>query len=647
MTQNYVILGDTTCDLSAEIRNKYDIEYIHSHIIYPDGKDRIATLKWSDYKYFGNNCTSQIFYNELKKNPDSFKTSPANIEEIAQVFEKYILQGKNIIYISISSGISGAYNFSLKARELILQKYPDSKINCVDSLRFGSGIGLMLVHAAILRNQGKSFEEVSNYLENNKCKFHQMGWLDDLSFVAKKGRITPVKAFFGTLAGIKTLGEFDYNGLTTPIGRTKGEKSAFDAMLGYIEKTIESPSEQIIFISESNRADKAQIYKKLLQEKFHPKEIIINTVFPPCGINIGPGLLSAYYVGKPIHKGLTEEKALIENLLNHKKTRKQINSINGIIFENMIKCALHNLICYEEDINKINVFPVSDGDTGTNMRFTLESSINSTPSSENLGEYLKNLSKEMLFGARGNSGVILSQIFKGFYISLQEKKCANSEDLAKAFLEGARTARESVVKPVEGTILTVSMESILHTMQKISSDTDLITFFEIYISSIQCILQKTPDYLSILKENGVVDSGGFGYLKIIEGMKNYLLNEDYGLPEDFVKTQHPDCQCSSNKAASFSKDSSFTLGYCLEFILQILESKCSLSSINLQKIKSNLEPLGESLVVVQENSLLKVHIHVKNPVPVINYILNFGEFVSFKLENMQIQHSDNYNTRSK
>ena len=107
----------------------------------------------------------------------------------------------------------------------------------------------------------------------------------------------------------------------------------------------------------------------------------------------------------------------------------------------MLKCALQNLICYEEDINKINVFPVSDGDTGTNMRFTLESSINSTPSSENLGEYLKNLSKEMLFGARGNSGVILSQIFKGFYISLQEKKCANSEDLAKAFLEGARTAR--------------------------------------------------------------------------------------------------------------------------------------------------------------------------------------------------------------
>ena len=133
MTQNYVILGDTTCNLSAEIRNKYDIEYIHSHIIYPDGKDRIATLKWSDYTYFGDNCTSQIFYNELKKNPDS-------------------------------------------------------KINCVDSLRFGSGIGLMLVHAAILRNQGKSFEEVSNYLENSKCKFHQMGWLDDLSFVAKKGR---------------------------------------------------------------------------------------------------------------------------------------------------------------------------------------------------------------------------------------------------------------------------------------------------------------------------------------------------------------------------------------------------------------------------------------------------------------------------
>lgn len=315
-SKDFIILSDTTCDLNIDIRKKYNIKYIHSHIIYPDGKDRIATLNWDDYKYFCDNCTGEIFYNELKKNPDGFKTSPANTEEIAQAFEKYILEEKDIIYIALSSGISGAYNFSLQAKDLVLAKYPNAKIKCIDSLRFGSGLGLMVLHAAILRNEGKSFEEVADYLEENKCRFHQMGWLDDLSFVAKKGRVTPAKAFFGTLIGIKALGEFDYNGLTTPIGKAKGEKAAFDVILGYIEQTIENPSEQIIFISETNRAPKAQILKSLIQEKFNPKEIVINTVYPPCGINIGPGLLSAYYVGKPISKGLVEEKAIIESLLN-------------------------------------------------------------------------------------------------------------------------------------------------------------------------------------------------------------------------------------------------------------------------------------------------------------------------------------------
>lgn len=316
MSNDFIILGDTACDLNEDIRKKYNIEYIHSHIIYPDGKDRISTLNWSDFKYFGESCNGEIFYNELKKNPEGYKTSPANIEEVAQIFEKYILEGKDIISISLSSGISGAYNFTVKARELILEKYPNARIKCVDSLRFGSGIGLMVLQAAILRNEGKTFEEVVDYLESNKCRFHQMGWLDDLSFVAKKGRITPTKAFFGTLIGIKALGEFDYNGLTTPIGKAKGEKTAFDAILGYIEKTIENPSDQIIFISESNRASKAKIFKDLLQEKFNPKEIIINTVYPTCGINIGPGLMAAYYIGKPISQDLIEEKAIMEKLLS-------------------------------------------------------------------------------------------------------------------------------------------------------------------------------------------------------------------------------------------------------------------------------------------------------------------------------------------
>lgn len=316
MDKDFVILADTACDLNEELRKRFNIEYVSSHIVYPDGKERISTLNWSDFKYFGDNCTSEIFYTELKKNPDAYKTAPANVEEVAQAMEKFIQEGKAVISISLSSGISGAYNFTLKARELVLEKYPEAKIRCIDSLRFGSGLGLMVISAARLRNEGKTFEEVVDYLETNKCRFHQMGWLDDLSFVAKKGRITPTKAFFGTLIGIKALGEFDYNGLTTPIGKAKGEKTAYDAILGYIEKTIENPQDQIIFVSQTNRLAKAEKLKELIQERFNPKEIILNTVYPTCGINIGPGLMAAYYIGKPISKDLVDEKSIMENLLN-------------------------------------------------------------------------------------------------------------------------------------------------------------------------------------------------------------------------------------------------------------------------------------------------------------------------------------------
>lgn len=312
---DFVIVGDGTCDLNEELRKKYDIEYITGHMHYPDGQDRIGTLNWSDYTYFPEQ-TSECFYNELKKNPDGYKTSPANVQEYYNFYEKFVKEGKAVLSISLSSGISGAYNFSLQAKQAILEKYPEAKIRCIDSLRFGPGDGLLIIYAAIQRAAGKSFDEVSEYIENNKCRFHQMGWLDDLSFVAKKGRISATKAFFGTLIGVKALGEFDYNGLTTPIGKAKGEKSAYRAIMEYIENTIENPSEQIIFIAQTNRLKQAEELKRLIEEKFSPKEVVISAVYPLCGVNIGPGLMAAYYVGKEISKDLSEEKALMEKIIN-------------------------------------------------------------------------------------------------------------------------------------------------------------------------------------------------------------------------------------------------------------------------------------------------------------------------------------------
>ena len=302
--EKFVILPDVSCDLTQEILEKYDLEYVPGHISLPAGGETYATLEWAPF-------TREEFYTNVKKNPSAYTTSPASVAEFAAYFEKYVKDGIGVISMSISTGISGTYNFTLKAREEVLKKYPNGKIHCVDSLRFGPGFGLMVMNAAQLKAEGKSFEEVVDFIETNKNNYHQMGWLDDLSFVAKKGRLTNAKAFFGTLIGIKPIGEYDYNGLTTVLGKAKGEKQAYKVMLDYIEKTIVNPEEQIIFIAQTQRMKQAEAYRQMIAERFHPKDILILDVHPFCGLNIGPGLMAAYYFGKPISKDLSEEKAII------------------------------------------------------------------------------------------------------------------------------------------------------------------------------------------------------------------------------------------------------------------------------------------------------------------------------------------------
>ncbi len=310
--KDFVIIADGTCDLKEEFRRQYEIEIIPGHIKLPDGSEIEAYLDW-------NTTSRDEFYADLKKNPNGYSTSPANVAQFAAKFAELIEKGETrILVMTISSGISGAFNFARKAREETLEKYPDAKIVCIDSLRFGPGFGLMAVKASELRAAGKTLEETAEWLEENKNRFHQAGWLDDLSFVAKKGRITHPKAFFGTLAGVKPIGEFDYNGLTTVLGKVKGAKNAYPVLLAYIEETIEHPEDQIIFIAQTNRLPQAEEYKKMIEERFHPKAVYINDVFPSCGINIGPGLMAAYYVGKPISKDLSEERAILEKAIGAK-----------------------------------------------------------------------------------------------------------------------------------------------------------------------------------------------------------------------------------------------------------------------------------------------------------------------------------------
>lgn len=306
----FVIMADATCDLPKELCEEYDIELMQGHISTPDGSDITLCTDWDRFE------TMEGFYKALKQNPDGFTTSPTNVGECEETFEKYAKDGIPVLAIALSSGISGAYNFKLTAKKNVLKKYPDAKIEIVDSLRFGPGFGLLVVHAAMLRNEGKDIAEVTEYIENNKNRFHQTGWLDDLSFVAKKGRLTHAKAFFGTLAGVKPIGEFDYNGLVTVIGKVKGAKACYPVLLDYMAAEIENPEDQIIFIAQSNRYAQAVEYKKMIEERFHPKAVIINSLYPLSGINVGPGLMAAYYMGKPISEGLVEERAILDKLIN-------------------------------------------------------------------------------------------------------------------------------------------------------------------------------------------------------------------------------------------------------------------------------------------------------------------------------------------
>lgn len=306
---NFAIIADGTCDLSASFRDEYNIRVVPGHLTYPDGSEKQAFLSWET-------VSREDFYADLKKNPDGYTTAPPNVQEFANVMEEYAASGTPVLAMTISGGISGAFNFANSAKAQVLEKYPEASIEVVDTMRFGPGFGLMAICAAARRAQGESLSEVKEYLEQNKNRFHQAGWLDDLSFVAKKGRLTHAKAFFGTLAGVKPIGEFDYNGLTTVIGKAKGQKAAYAALLDYIEATGENLADQMIFIAQTNRLPQAEEYKRLIEERFHPKAVYINDVFPSCGINIGPGLMAAYYIGKPISADLSEERAIIEKALS-------------------------------------------------------------------------------------------------------------------------------------------------------------------------------------------------------------------------------------------------------------------------------------------------------------------------------------------
>ena len=297
----------------------------------------------------------------------------------------------------------------------------------------------------------------------------------------------------------------------------------------------------------------------------------------------------------------------------------------------MVLNGSHLLANHMDYVNQLNIFPVPDGDTGTNMSMTMTAGAQAIASSEepSIGIVAKTLSRGLLMGARGNSGVILSQLFRGFAMGLEGKDEATVEDLAQAIHRGVETAYKAVMKPVEGTILTVARESAEIALANMSTLESVPTLYQLVADEMLVSLNRTPDLLPVLKEVGVVDSGGRGLLYIFEGFVKALQGETVELTQSTPNQPMVTQPTSSDEAIEF--------GYCTEFILRLNTSGPSFYEATFRQ---RLEPLGNSMVVVQDDDLVKVHIHTLTPGEVLNLVQTYGEFVTLKIENMTEQHNE-------
>ncbi len=313
------------------------------------------------------------------------------------------------------------------------------------------------------------------------------------------------------------------------------------------------------------------------------------------------------------------------------------NTVSGDLFKKMITNGAVNLKNNHKIIDQLNVFPVPDGDTGTNMQMTMMAGIkeinNQAPKGdESIADVSKILSRGLLMGARGNSGVILSQFFRGISNEIAKIKTgtANVSDFIQALVGGYEMAYRAVMDPVEGTILTVVRESAEKVIQEKDSLYTIEDVMEVYVQQARVSLENTPELLPVLKEAGVVDSGGAGFIKIIEGMQMALKGEF--LPEVEVisiPTNETDVQ---NKALLHEQEIKF--GYCTEFIVKLFDE----TKFDEKQIKKPLSQMGDSLVVAVVDNILKVHVHTNQPGVALTLAQKYGELQTIKIDNMRLQH---------
>lgn len=307
--QPYVILADACCDLSEDVRLSIGMtDYLKGHVYVEDGRSFPYTLDWSE-------ISRSEFYRLLSNKKCKVTTAPPNMIEYCDVFERYAAEGIAVISLSLSSKISSTYNTSVLAAEQVRASYPDAKIYCFDTLRMSGGFGLLTIYAHKLKAEGKSFDEVVDFLEKTKRSVHQMGPIDDLFFVARRGRIAMGKAIMGSLIGIKPMGDCSADGYIEILGNARGIPQALDTTVKYVKETAVDITSQTLLVVHSDRDSYAKNLAERLEAELSPKKIYISEVFAGCGANIGPGMVGVYYLGNEIVDGMEAEKSIMKTLL--------------------------------------------------------------------------------------------------------------------------------------------------------------------------------------------------------------------------------------------------------------------------------------------------------------------------------------------
>ncbi len=302
--KKFIIIPDVTCDLSKEIRDEFKLkDYVRGHVHIND-RDVRTTLDW-------DTISREEFYKTLANDKNKVTSATPSPEEYYQIFKQYAEEGYDILSMSISSKISATFNVAASAAERIKAEYPDCKIYCLDSLRMSGSFGLLVMYACELCEAGKSLDETVAWLEENKVRIHQMGPIDDLKYVARRGQISSGKAFMGNLVGIKPMGDCNPDGYVTVLTKTKGIKKALDITVSYLKLMAVDLENQYVLVSHSNREEYANLLKEKIESKVKCKKVYISDVFDASGTNIGAGMIGVYFMGEPVSEGCAKEKEVI------------------------------------------------------------------------------------------------------------------------------------------------------------------------------------------------------------------------------------------------------------------------------------------------------------------------------------------------